>query len=807
MSVLRNLNVLSQMRLDVPHIRLLESAVAGDFDTIIGRELAGGKGLVVKGFTINGTASVLASTLQLAVADSIAINLNASESGSFIWVPANTPNEVLNGATNDKVVGSFAASSTNYIGLDWVRLPDPATTDLVAFLDPATNEQTSRLVPLGKTLQYRIVISTVPFSAQANLVPIAKVVTNGLNNVTSITDARNMLFRLGSGGDAPNPYNSYSWPQGRYETGFSGGDKSILSQKDWNNAIMTRLWELGGGQNWYSPAADRNVEFTNYGTPFTNGEYFTFDSGTNAVSWQGIRFLFDGGTGLTPPTFNEINPGSGTILDGQVIYVDLDRTQNRVAGVNGLTASIASLANLGTGTMPGNRWVIAWRVGNLLYTRNWRYPVGTTFSPASTTSLGVVKLNQIPADAMQPTVVSLMTGGRIEVTSSVGSNATAATFTGDGTGGGISALGGLGSMWGVRGRGSITPGSAGGRFENLAVASGVGVDAEAGTAGKFVGITNNGIAVSASVNGTNAVGVDVTATGVAGVRVIGGGSGTVGVHSTGGTGTEGGRFVGGNSAGVSQPAGNGVVGVGGGGAEAGEGGHFTGGTGTFEDGDGIRAEGGAGTYGGRGGRFVGTVASSGVAASGAGGAPAYQAITSGNEGGFEYESVKTGVLIIPMIELHLANALTPNSLTRAVGGSPTEAYWATGATGGEVLTGVINVPRGATITGVEMLVHNDSGTNYLGGSMSIRRSLYAGAGSPLTVTSVLNNASLGTIGSGVYNWHAYSGISAQPMPRGRTGISSDSGYYSIMFTPGTPAGVRFYALRVTYTYLEVDFMV
>jgi hypothetical protein len=277
MSVLRNLNILSQMRLDVPHIRLLESGVAGDFDTVVGRMTSGGKPLVVKGFTIAGSVGALASTLQLAVADSSAMNLNASESGSFLWIPTDRANEVLDGAVNEKVTGSFVSGSTNYVGIDFVRQPDETTTDLVKFKDPSGGDDASRQVPLGQTLDYRIVISAVPFSAQLNLVPLAKIAVDSAGAVTSITDARRLMFRLGSGGDIPAPLSSFGWPQGRSEGAFSGGDKSLNNQKDWIDAVMSRIWEIGGGQNWYSPASDRNVVYTNYGTPASNGEYFTFN--------------------------------------------------------------------------------------------------------------------------------------------------------------------------------------------------------------------------------------------------------------------------------------------------------------------------------------------------------------------------------------------------------------------------------------------------------------------------------------------------------------------------------------------------
>jgi len=534
MSVLRNLNVLSQMRLDVPHMRLVDSSVAGDFDTIVGRAVAGGKALVVKGFTVSGSTGSQANTLQLNVADGIVYNLNASESGSFLWVESTRANEVLDGATNGNVTGAFVSSTVNYVGLDFVRTPDDTTTDLVKFKDPVTGTETDLLVPLGKTLNYRISISVAPFSTQDNIIPLAIVTVDSTGTATAIQDARNMMYRLGSGGDSPSSTFSYSWPQGRVEGSFSGGDKSITSQKDWSDALMSRIWEIGGGASWFSAVADRNVHMTTFGSPFSNGEYWTFDSGTGAVSWQGIRLLFDGGTGLA--TKNEIDSGSGTILDGQCVYVDLDRSTNRLAGVNAIVPAIASLTNLGTGSVPGSRWVLAWRVGTSLFTRDWRYPVGTTFAPATTSSLGVVQLNATPANSLAPQVVTIKADGKASLTT-------------------VAAAGNAGFVVSVSG--SIASGTGPNGINST------GTKSIAGTSG--IGVFGDGGATETGTGGAGLVGFGGSdegfgGTGGAGVVGVGGDGLTasgVGVHGTGGgTGAAGvvGIGGGGNAMGVQGTA-------------------------------------------------------------------------------------------------------------------------------------------------------------------------------------------------------------------------------------------------------------
>lgn len=577
MSVSRQLNVISQMRMDVPHIRLIESGVAGDFDTVVGRGMAGGAGLILRGFTIAGAVNNLANTLHLVTADGIAVNLHASQSGSFLWVPSTRASELLDGASNGRVLGAFVPSAVNYVGLDFVRELDDSTIDLVKFKDPVTSAESDRLVPLGKVLNYKIVISTSPFSTQANVIPLAKVTVSSTGVVTAIADARQMMYRLGSGGDAPNSLSSYSWPAGRLEGAFTGADKSFTSQKEWSDAVMTRLWELGGGQNWFAPTADRNVHQINYGSPFANGDYMTFNSGTGAVSWQGISLLFDGGT--AGATANDVAAGSGIILDGQCLYVDLDRTQNRYDPGNPIFASITNLSTLGTGTTPGSRWVLAWRVSGSLFQRGWRYPVGTTFTPATTTAMGVVKLNAAAETPLTPAVIAIQASGFASVTAD-GTGALGFAFqagftgvragnfsrsgmkgtgadnsTANGAGIGVLGAGGNNSSngpggTGVQGQGgtSVTgTGGSGGNFtggtgsifgggigvEGIGVGPGSGV---VGTAAGASGVKGTGGATFAGVEG---IGGATSGVGVIGTATAGNSAGVQGTGQGGGTGVRG----------------------------------------------------------------------------------------------------------------------------------------------------------------------------------------------------------------------------------------------------------------------------
>lgn len=439
MSIKRTQNWLPQQRVDLAHLRSVESSIAADFDVLAGNMIAG-SGMVVRGFALSNTAAgTRAAEIQMSVAGAAFINQNATEAGSIFWVPENTPAETLNPATNHNVVGSFVASQTNYIGLDLSRVADDSTTDLVQFRDPNTLDESPRSVPLARTLRYRIVISTVPFGASPNLVPIAKVVTDGQNLIAtgseSVVDARPMLFRLGSGGDTSNQYNSYSWPSGRAERDpnvlpslnrFDGGDKTIQTQKDWMDAVMTRLWEVGGGQHWYSPTADRNIRLAGNGADLftTTGDNFEWGSGTGTpdadgktrLRWRGLVMLFDN-SDVTGVYYNTIADNlavypdtSNTLEVGECIYVDIDRTANAT-----VTAHKGVLQTLGTPTVPGSRVVLAWRSSAGVHRRDGALPINTTYPVATTGAAGAVRLAYAAGTPATPTVWPLDANNSLKV--------------------------------------------------------------------------------------------------------------------------------------------------------------------------------------------------------------------------------------------------------------------------------------------------------------------------------------------------------------------------------------------------------
>lgn len=405
MSVLRQQNWLGQQRIDVPHLRALESSIAADFDLMAGKIIAGGKTLVVSGFEIqNPVAGGPATSLQLAVANSIIMHPSASEAGTIFSVTGLQPVETLS-STNPNVDGNFTPNQTNYVGLDLTRQADDSTTDLVMFLNADTLQETPRSVPLARTLFYKIVISTVPFESTPDILPIAKVVTNSLNTVTSISDCRHMAFRLGTGGSNPNKQAAHVWTAGRNEKVqdtandlFNGGDKTLASFREWMEAVMSRLWEVGGGEFWYSATTDRDLKVA-FGQPVLGSNQDNWDWNGTTLSWSGISVLFGASTGW----YNLVQAGNITLADGECLYVDVDRATNAAT----IVPAKAVLTALTQPAIPTARLVLAWRRGTLVYTRDRNYEVNRALVPASTTVLGGVQLSGTPGSSSNPRAATI----------------------------------------------------------------------------------------------------------------------------------------------------------------------------------------------------------------------------------------------------------------------------------------------------------------------------------------------------------------------------------------------------------------
>ena len=298
---------------------------------------------VIRGFELNMTGAIgsAASGLQLLVSNSSLLHGTSDESGTFFNIPSGASPEILNSTTNDRVEGSFAPNTENYIGIEFDRSPDENTTSQVYFWNPTNNIEFTRTVPLAKTLNLKIVITTSSFPP--NVVPIAIVTTDSANNVISVEDRRPMLFRLGTAGSAtPNPFHNYPWDnhtEGREEnfyisssslvSPFRGGDKQLLDMKEFFDAVMTSIKEIKGTTYWYGESVGGSLAGLRYdlaNTLMTGRGTISHDAGVaGKINWVEHIFLTVVSTRLKYEI--EENPTSSDVIlsDGQVGYLTLIR--------------------------------------------------------------------------------------------------------------------------------------------------------------------------------------------------------------------------------------------------------------------------------------------------------------------------------------------------------------------------------------------------------------------------------------------------------------------------------------------------
>lgn len=346
MAVRRSQNWLNQQRVDVPHLRSIESAVRNDFDELLSAFTTGiGSSYIIRGFEIDTTnvPGGPASGLEMVVAESALFHGNSLESGTFFQVPSGTSNEVLSAVSNEKVDGSFTFNSLNYVGIEFTRQVDTATASQVFFWNPTNNTEFSKTTPLAQTFDYKIVITSSIWAS--NVLPIAIVDVNTSGNVVSIEDRRPMLFRLGTAGSStPNPFYSYAWSnhsEGREEnpalttssiSPFKGGDKQLFNLKEWMDAVMTSIKEIKGTSYWYEGGVSGSLETLRNDLKLLqltgSGDFSHSATTPGQINWSSDLFLNFIGSRLRYRINANTSPsGDVTLADGQVAYIQLVREE------------------------------------------------------------------------------------------------------------------------------------------------------------------------------------------------------------------------------------------------------------------------------------------------------------------------------------------------------------------------------------------------------------------------------------------------------------------------------------------------
>jgi hypothetical protein len=258
MAVLGRLKIAPNQRLDLPDVIAFDAYSAGDWKGFL-EAMVDDKPYLIKGFEISQPNTLIgnpAGSVDVVVVGSSMWWAAGQEGSFFVSLPD---------AANKSV--TLITDATNYIEMT-LTLGSRAE-DARALWDPGANGgaggEFTQVVDTESFIDVEITRNNTGFSSDK--IPIAKVVVNSSNNVVSITDSRPMLFRLGTGGNTPDPLNDYIWrdePAGYSRTDspttmnspsdanvFRGADKNIRSFKEWMDAVMSRIKEIDGGSKWF----------------------------------------------------------------------------------------------------------------------------------------------------------------------------------------------------------------------------------------------------------------------------------------------------------------------------------------------------------------------------------------------------------------------------------------------------------------------------------------------------------------------------------------------------------------------------
>jgi hypothetical protein len=260
MAVLARVHITSQERLDLPQLLGMESYTAYDFRALIEAFVGSTKPYIARGFEITGKTGLFVS---VSLADCFVFN-PLDTNGSFYLGDANAIDQQVEMPPSQPFVYlearfsniTSAPVSASY----WDPLSVSGNTEGAEF----TATQNSQ-----NMIQMELSVNTVGFSTDA--IPITVCSTSN-SDITTLSDARPLMFRLGTGGASPNPGYKFPWSSSRGEpltTGAGTGndltssfksrdntgilnDKGIRSFKEMFDAICSRICEISGSSIWYS---------------------------------------------------------------------------------------------------------------------------------------------------------------------------------------------------------------------------------------------------------------------------------------------------------------------------------------------------------------------------------------------------------------------------------------------------------------------------------------------------------------------------------------------------------------------------
>ena len=296
MAILSRVNYLSQQRLDLQHVIANDSFNAFDlraFSYVLnGLE----KNYVVRGLEV---IALNGFTVTVKISNCIILFPLDNEASFFYGLP-DAVDEIIN-----------VPPSTEKVFLEGYLERVTETPVTGAFFDPSnTNDQNPAGQEFNASVDFQSIVklqlryNTEGFSVDA--IPIAIFRTDS-TNVVDISDARDLFFRLGSGGALPSPYKKYSWSPTRVENALPGSsiylnqftpqnpyyyqdangainDKALTNMKDWMDAVMTLIAEMKGSASWYTPIAGKTIPNLLFLNP--NATSFVPSTDGRSLTWE-----------------------------------------------------------------------------------------------------------------------------------------------------------------------------------------------------------------------------------------------------------------------------------------------------------------------------------------------------------------------------------------------------------------------------------------------------------------------------------------------------------------------------------------
>lgn len=371
MAVLGRLLVSSAERLDLPDLLSIDSYGAGDWKFFIQGLIGSSKPYIMKGFDIIDPQNAIGTqSCSIRVADSVVLYPGSSAGPFYHGLSEGNSNAL-------PLVPELRKNAVNYVYLTFSTFN--TSVDTRAFWDPdkdgGAGGEFTQDVNTESVLKVEVNVSTGSFPA--NTVPVAKV-TVGAVVITAIEDARDLMYRLGSGGISPNPNNTYNFrslPSSSYKRSepptimsnpsdpnpFQGADKNILSLKEWMDVVMTKLKELGGTTFWYEDTSTFSIAsiFADALTTTykSKGKYDHSSATAGQLTWSEDVII----KSTSSPKDVIIRSGTINLANEQVAYLPLTRNQiintfdEAVAWTNGqpyvntVGGSIGKFANLTKG--------------------------------------------------------------------------------------------------------------------------------------------------------------------------------------------------------------------------------------------------------------------------------------------------------------------------------------------------------------------------------------------------------------------------------------------------------------------------